>query len=90
MGAMSTLGDVVTIVNFIEKHLIELPHKAPQSLGGALSGLPEDISFTTASLDEKSVVEAGQPAARVSKESTRPGPIRNFWTALFSCIAKRK
>jgi molybdenum cofactor sulfurtransferase len=90
MGAMSTLGDVVTIVNFIEKHLIELPHKAPQSLGGALSGLPEDISFTTASLDEKSVVEAGQPAARMSKESTRAGPMRNFWTALFSCIAKRK
>ncbi|KAF3003500.1 hypothetical protein E8E13_004604 [Curvularia kusanoi] len=55
MGAMSTLGDVENLANFIERHLVEHALKTPQVLDGPQMGVPEDSSFTTVSVvDEKS------------------------------------
>ncbi|KAJ4986264.1 molybdenum cofactor sulfurase [Stagonosporopsis vannaccii] len=90
LGAMSTLGDVETLVGFVEKHLTEHPHGAPRVSGGPQLGVPENSSFAIFSFDEKSGETTGMPPVGETQESARPEPRRNAWKALFSCYSRQK
>lgn len=90
LGAMSTLGDVETMVDFIGKHLIEHPHSLAAVSGDARAAAPEDSSVATASFDEKAGSVADRPVVATKDTSSRPGPRPSRWVALFSCLSRRK
>lgn len=90
LGAMSTLRDVETLVDFVEKHLAEHPHWVPRASGGTQSSRAENDSFATASDDEKSGKVIDRTTAGRTQESARPGPKRGVWHALFGCYSRRQ
>lgn len=90
LGAMSILGDVENFVTFVEKHLVESPHRTPCMSPASQSGVPEDSSFATISFDEKSGQVTDRLTASKAQESARPGPRRSAWKALFSCYSRRQ
>ena len=90
LGAMSTLGDVETLLAFLEKHLVEHPHWTPRVLDDTQSGVPEDSSFGTISVDEKSGKVMDRTTASRTQANIRSGPRRSAWKALFSCYSRRK
>ena len=90
LGAMSTLGDVDALVDFVEKHLVDNSHQTPYLSDGTQSGKPEDSSFATASFDEKSSKAADQHTANTQYEDTKPGSTRSIWKVMFPCYSGRK
>lgn len=90
LGAMSTHKDVETLVDFIEKHLVEHPLQAPRVSGGTYSSKAEDSIFATISCEDKRGKAADRTTAGKTQESARPGPKRGVWQALFGCYSRRK
>lgn len=89
-GAMSTLGDVETLVDLIERHLTDHPDRVPHVSGGTHSSKTEDSNIATARHDAKSGEVMDRASASRAHKSGRPGPKRSFWQALFGCYSKRK
>jgi molybdenum cofactor sulfurtransferase len=90
LGAMSTLGDVETLVDFLDKHLAEYPHPTPTASGRARLSKTEDSSLATISHDEKSGKVMNRTTASRAQENAWLGPKRSIWQALFSCYSRRK
>ena len=90
LGAMSTLEDVETLVDFAEKHLTEHSQQTLCALRGICSSKAEDSSLATTSYDEKSRKVMDRTTASRAQESVRPGPKRGVWKALFGCYSRRK
>jgi molybdenum cofactor sulfurtransferase len=90
LGAMSTLGDVETLIVFLKKQLVEHPQRTPRVSAEAQPGVPVDSSFGTKSFDEKSGKVTDRTTASKTRESVRPGPRRSGWKALFGCYSRRK
>lgn len=90
LGAMSTLGDVETLVGFLEKHLLEDPQQTPRASDGNQSDGPMDSSLATTSFDEKFRRVTNHHTDGANQGTVRPGPRRSVWKALFSCHSRRK
>ncbi|UPX18763.1 Molybdenum cofactor sulfurtransferase [Ascochyta rabiei] len=90
LGAMSTIGDVETLVRFIEKHLVEPTIQTPRTSGGIQAGRPEDSTIATIPFDEKSGKVTGRHRVGMLQERVRPGPRRRFWKVISNCFSRQE
>ncbi|XPS99846.1 Molybdenum cofactor sulfurtransferase [Ascochyta lentis] len=90
LGAMSTIGDVETLVRFVEKHLVEHPSQTPRMSGGNQSGEPERSTIATTSFDEKPGKVIDRHTVGMSQGCVRPGPKRSGWKVFFTCLSRRE
>lgn len=83
LGAMSTLQDVYTLMDFVEKHLTERSSRTLHVLGGFQTSKTEGNGLVSDSLDEKSWKENDRITASTTLGSTRPDRKQTVWRALF-------